>query len=78
MFHGPLTFRHHFLHDYWIKSKFENYSFIKNLEFFVDPIVVEKVVSEGRYISLRSNRQYLKVSSRRGVHFPVGPLFHKW
>ena len=65
MFHGPLTFRPHYLHDYWIKSKFENYSFIKNrilyeavfLEFFIDPIVVEKVVSEGRYISLRSNRQ---------------------
>ena len=29
MFHGPLTFRPHFLHDYWVKSKFRADSFIQ-------------------------------------------------
>ena len=56
MFHGPLTFRHHFLHDYWIKSKFRADSYIQNRslyvavssEFFIDPIIVEIVGSEGQ------------------------------
>ena len=55
-FTALLTFRSTFLHDYWVKSKFRAYSFIKNwslyeavsLEFWFNPIVVEKSGPEGQ------------------------------